>query len=273
MNGILIYGVIFIFAVFFVSGLAELGIGERESFREEFRISPLVAAKSAGIVIISAAFKIFYDERLSTRIISLIVLFFSFVLMLITASRAALLFLIIVMVIFYSLSNDGWIKKITIIAASTILISISFVIISQLNLQIIQRLEDLRNLEQTLRFVRLEMIAEMVKNFEMGIWGLGPYGFGHLTGLNYPHNYIAELVVDYGLLGAVSALLFVTFGLYYSYKIINDKYSKEQAFLGVLFVYLFLTSLTSGDIVEARHMQFVAILLMNHTVYTRKTVT
>jgi len=269
MNGIILYGLFFIITVLFVSGLAEIGVAERGDFRDDFRISPLAAAKSAGIIIIATFFKLIGEDKFEKRFVYLSVMILSFSLLFITASRAALLFLVITMALYYSFSGEKLYKKVTIVTVSTFFIIILFTIIVQLNLPVIQRLQELQNYEQMLRYTRLELAFEMVKNFEMGWLGLGPYGFGYLTGLSYPHNHIAELIVDYGVLGIISAILLICFGFYYSLTLMASKDQYTHAFIGALFVYLFLATMTSGDVLSSRHMQFTGILLANFLFYKK----
>lgn len=270
LDGIIFYGFFFLITVLFVSGLAEMGVGERGEFREDFRISPLAAAKTAGMIAIASIIKYLNVGDYKEKLFSLSVMSISILLIFITASRAALLFLLIVLAIYLVFANYSTVKKIIIIVSFITVSAFLFLVILELNLSIIQRLQALENYEESLRFTRLEIIFDLVNNFDMGIIGLGPFGFGFLTGLNYPHNIIAEYTIDYGIIGFGSFLLLIIPGLYYSFKLIKDK-NQTFSFIALIFIYLFLSSLTSGDIVSARHLQFVAILVMNYYIFKRNS--
>jgi len=269
IEGIVLYGFVFLLTVMFVTGLSEYGISDRGLFRDDFRISPLVAAKTAGIIIIANVFMLINETRATTRIASFLVMVLSIALLFVTASRGAVLFLFIAMALYFGMSAFTLYRKLLIISVAAIFIFVLYAVINYLNLPIIDRIQELQNYEQMSRYIRLEYLVGMVMRFEMGLFGLGPFGFGHQTGLHYPHNYIAELVVDYGLLGIASAIMFTGFGFYYSYTLIRNDYQKNSAFIAILFLYLYLTSLTSGDIVEARHMQFVGIIMANTYFYVK----
>ena len=269
MDGLIFYGFFFLITVIFVSGLAEVGVGERGGFRDDFRISPLAAAKTAGVISIAAFIKLLNVDHHKEKLFTLGILTISVLLIFVTASRAALLFLLIVIVIYLAFANYSIGKKLLITISFITISAFLILIIVQINLPVVQRLQALQNYEQMLRFTRLEIVINIVKDFEMGIIGLGPFGFGHLTGLNYPHNHIAELMVDYGLFGITSLILLIIPAFYYSYWLITSK-NQNFSYIALLFIYLFLTSLTSGDIVSARHLQFTAIIMMNYVIISRK---
>ncbi|MBS9525885.1 O-antigen ligase family protein [Litoribacter alkaliphilus] len=269
MDGLVLYGFFFLITVLFASGLAEMGVGERGGFRDDFRISPLAAAKTAGVIIIAAFIKYLNENSFKEKLFSLFVLAICVLLIFVTASRAALLFLLIVLAIYVIFSNYSAVKKSLIIISFVTVSTSLYLIIVQLDLSVVQRLQALENYEDTLRYTRLEIIFDLVENFEMGLLGLGPFGFGYFTGLNYPHNLIAEYTIDYGFIGLIAFLLLLIPSLYYSFHLIKSKY-QIPSFIALIFIYLFLSSLTSGDIVSARDLQFVSILIMNYMIFKSK---
>jgi len=121
-----------------------------------------------------------------------------------------------------------------------------------------------------LRFLRIEIGIDMIKNFEMGFAGFGPFGFGYHTGLIYPHNYILESIIDYGVIGFISACLLLGYGSYYSYQLLRSEVSYKIDYIAPVFIYLFLGTLTSGDIADAGLMHFAGILLANIFIYLKK---
>lgn len=269
VDGIVVYGFIFVLVVFFVTGIIQQDIGERSEFRDQFRISPIAAARTTGIIIIAALIKLFREGNFKTKQFSLVVMIASLALLFTTASRAALIFLVITIAIYLVFSSFKLYEKALIIASTVTITFILYSIIIQLQLPVVERLQDLQDYEQTLRYVRLEIAIQMVSNYEVGFFGLGPFGFGHETGLNHPHNYIAEMAVDYGFLGLLSFTILFLYGSVYSYQLMTKSNGEETVF-ALLFIYLFLNTLTSGDILVARHMHFSAILLAFVVLYVHR---
>jgi len=128
IEGIVLYGFVFLLTVIFVTGLSEYGISDRGLFRDDFRISPLVAAKTAGIIIIANVFMLINETRATTRIASFLVMVLSIALLFVTASRGAVLFLFIAMALYFGMSAFTLYRKLLIISVAAIFIFVLYAV-------------------------------------------------------------------------------------------------------------------------------------------------
>lgn len=270
LYGIVIYGIVFLLVVLLVTGLGEIGISERATFREDFRVSPLHAAKISGIIIIASTIIILNTNKLTVNILCSFAVLLSILIMTISASRAALIFLIITMITYFIIRPRRLGKKLLMLVSFYGILFLGFIIVKTYELPLLYRLQALENYESMLRFLRIEIASDMIENFEMGFAGLGPSGFGYHTGLGYPHNYIIESIIDYGVIGFISVCLLLGYGSYYSYQLLRSKVSYKIAYIAPVFIYLLLGTLTSGHIADAGKMHFAGILLANIYIYSKK---
>ena len=154
-------------------------------------------------------------------------------------------------------------KKLLILLCLSAVVTSVALFLSEYSFEIVRRFEQLENFEEALRFLRIQMAFKLLKNIDIWFAGLGPDGFNYLTGLNYPHNFILELLVEYGFMGLISLIMLLGFGMYYSYFLVRSDAAYVFKFIAAVFVYLVLCAQTSGNIVTARHMFFSAIILAN----------
>lgn len=260
LEGIIIYGFVLIIAIIFISGLRSIEFDfARGEFRDEFRMSPLALAKASGMVVISVLLLIFNDPNKKYILLYYIIGIMAFGMLVVTASRASFIFLFITASTFFLYREKSILKKLIYLGLFALVSLSVLIIIENLNLPIIERLQRLENYETMLRYRRIEVSLEMFANREFGLVGLGPFGFGYNTGLNYPHNMIVEMIVDYGIFGFISLIILTFYG--FKYYIIVSKMNYVYAWLAPMFMYNYLTRLTSGDIAGIRHLLFTAILL------------
>ena len=77
---------------------------------------------------------------------------------------------------------------------------------------------------------------------------LGPGGFNGIYG-NYPHNFILELVIDYGIISLIVLPLLVVYGFIKSLQIFrNNHINKSIKIVPLLWLYYFFNTMISGDI-------------------------
>lgn len=259
-SGILIHGALFLLTIYFVSGLALIDDIQRSDFRETMRISPLLAANISAVITITAMFRLFKNNNIWGHISSFLIIVASSTLMILTASRAALIFMVLSIIVYFVIARHKITTKLAglFIFALIFASGTAFVLISEHS--ILDRLLALQRYDEMLRYTRLELAYDIIKSFNMGYFGLGPSGFGYTTKLGYPHNYVVEMIVDYGLLGFVSVLFLIFFSSVYSVKLIISG-NRYFEYFGILFLYLFMATLTSGDVVTARFMQFSGLIL------------
>lgn len=270
LYGIVVYGVVFLLVVLLVTGMSAIDVPDRDIFRKSFRVSPLLTGQVSGIIIIASSIIMLNTNKKIVNIFCLFALLLSIFLMIISASRGALIFLLITMLMYFIIRPYKFDKKLLILASLFGILVLGFIIATKYDLQLVHRLQALERYESFVRFQRIEIAIDMINNFEMGLAGFGPFGFGYRTGLNYPHNYILELIVDYGFVGFISVCLLLGYGSYYSYRILRSKVSYRIDYIAPVFIYFLLGTLTTGDVVDARQMHFTGILLANIYIYSKK---
>lgn len=272
-NGIIIYGAIFIITGIFVGDFLQLitNAVERSDVREEFGVNPIQISRLSGLILIVSLIYLYNQSRLDIKICIGLVSLLSLFLLVLGASRGPLLALLLSLSVYYIISINKSYKGLLQAVSGIILASLSYYIFDQLGFALFERLEDLSNYENMLRYVRLEIATDMLTKPDIWYTGLGPHGFANETGLNYPHNIIAEFLVEYGIIGFISLSLLLGYGGYYSFKLLNSKHSYKLQSLAVIWIYYFLAAMVSGNIIGNRNFFFLTLVLASiNYVLTKK---
>lgn len=263
MKGILVYGLIFLITVIFVAKIQNIVHVRRGSVRSDFGINPIALSKMVANIFLVSLIMLEYQKKNLNKIWNLFIMALCTFIMLISASRGPIIFLILSVAIYYIIQSVKSLKKVLYIIFFSVFLLVIYQVITGYDLAIYQRFQHLQNYEESLRFIRIQKIFDLLINSpDVIIHGLGPYGFGFYSGLNYPHNYVLELFVDYGFVGFISAILLISFGAYYSIKLIYYNVSSATKCISIIWIYVFLGKMTSGDITDARYFHYISIILM-----------
>jgi O-antigen ligase len=127
------------------------------------------------------------------------------------------------------------------------------------NFSLIERFDDLYDYESLARYAGyLDAISVFQNNF---LIGAGPSGYFRLTGRQYPHNLILEVLSEYGIFGGFFLLIILLLSL----QIVFKEFRNSNIFIRIiklLWFYFFLNTMTSGYISSNREFWILSGILV-----------
>ena len=267
--GIMIFGVLLFFILLLSSDILSMAAIRRGFFREEVGMSPIAVSRVGGIMFITALFMFLDQKKSRYKILLIAVMLVSLLMLVIGMSRGPLIALIISLLVYFLFSEGDKIKRILFLSVSfTALFMLIVLIYDYLNIDTLlvytERLESLQNYENMRRFRRYILSIDFLKN-EFGLFtvyflfGLGPAGFANYFGMGYAHNIIVEYVFEFGFLGILSITIFSVISMIYGYKIIRSNLPKRFHYIPVIFMFLYLAGMVSGDFIGRRNLLFISL--------------
>ena len=268
-NGILVFGLLYFLILVIMVDFASFAVEDRMAIRELYSINPIGISRVFGMVFIVAFLYLINTKKLySIAGLSLQMTASGYILIL-GASRGPIIAVFISLLTYILLKSDniGTLLKGLMVTVLVVLVSLFFA--SQYSFGILDRFYELSNYESMGRYTRFQMAAGILSNPDVWLFGLGTDGFDHLTDMNYPHNIIIEMLVEYGILGILSLLILLAYGAYCCNYLIKENTDTSLHFLPVIFIYLVFNAMVSGNIF-ANRMLWILAILMSTAIYTLK---
>lgn len=266
-EGIIIYGALLFCVLAFTTDMLSTLLSRGE-FREVVGVSPIGLSRRAGIIFITSLFYLLYRDKYKKTVV--VVLFISLLVMIASTTRGPFIALFITLFVVLLLKKEKLKTKALRLSVITgIPIIFGVIVLNYIDFEVLfmflDRLERLQNFENMRRFRRLQWAMDFVQSdfklTSLYFWlGLGPAGFSYYFGLGYAHNFIIEIILEYGFLGILSVILFLTYSFYYAYWIITNGSSNQYIYIPALFIFLFLSAMVSGDIVGNRNLFFISVI-------------
>jgi len=261
-NGIIKYGILFFSVVYFCTDLGEIADLSRSDFRDELGISPIQLSRLSGMIVIASVVYMYFKD-FSVKYFKYILAFIlGLYFMVLGMSRGPFISLLLTMFVVLYFS-----KKISLSSVFLVILFLAisiYLVIPFLSMDFSSRFEEFNDYESMLRFVRIQLFFSYLKEFEVFIFGLGPEGFGFKSGLKYPHNFAMELIIEYGLLGWLSLFLFIFYSFKFSKNILIFDFSPEALIFSSIFIYYFLASMVSANLIGNRALLFSSFILLNY---------
>jgi O-antigen ligase len=216
--------------------------------------NPIWFARGMGISLFATMFMVKQTRSKAERFLYLFFIPPMLFLLYIAASRGPLLaFLIALIFYFFVLQRKRFslFKKVTVVLLAYILLRLSIAIAPQ---HIWSRMANLFSGFDITALARLRAfeIAESLF-LENPIIGVGTGGFGHFSGLKYPHNIFLEFASELGILGLLAFIVFIIYAAYLGTKLIRNKISSTLKLnlsktYFTLFVFTLVNSQFSGEV-------------------------
>jgi O-antigen ligase len=122
-----------------------------------------------------------------------------------------------------------------------------FKIIDLTQFEVFHRLHHLKYFREYERYADYEKVWKIFEE-NWYFFGEGSWGYRFLTGRDYPHNIILECISDYGLIGFISILSIITYGVYHSLKILKNNDDVIGKIIVATWLVLLSSVLVSGNI-------------------------
>jgi len=242
-----IWATLYIVFIITYTNFANINYLDRFSFVDETGFDTITTSRLSAIILISSLLMLKTKKLL---LLTIPLLISSTFLLLITGQRGTLLGIIFCIAIYYIFSKYSTIKNIIYkISIITVIIAL-FTFIDLNKFEVFNRFSELKDYES---FERYQDYFEVWEIFESNsfVFGEGSLGYYFLTGRVYPHNIVLEAIVDYGLLGFVSIVIMIIYGLIYSIKLIRfNEYDINNQVVAYIWIMLLISVLVSGSFVS-----------------------
>lgn len=278
--GVIVYGLALYLILFTTTDIFNITSYARRNVRDDIGLSPIALSRFSGLLIISTVIMMLDDYYKKYRYLFIPILFIGVVFLVLGMSRGPLI-AIMVSLLFYIIF-----QPVNIVAKARNLFYLFIPIILFFGILIfvfnfgaaevyISRIEGLENFEDMRRFRRIELALSFIFNsnninLETLIFGLGPGGFANEFNLGYAHNFFIESVMEYGLLGLISFFILLITGTYISIRIIVSDGPRMYTVLPLMWVFLFVCFMFSGDLIARRNLYFMSYLLVGQYYYLRR---
>lgn len=282
--GVVIFGSLLILILVFSTDFLDAAFISRSMIRDETNLSPLAVSRIGCMLTITILF-IIYDNRFKSSFkIPLYLLLIAAVFMIfIGMSRGPLISIVLTLIIALVLMSGK--NQLNLLAKFSILLPIIILIIvlnhfyeiTILN-NLLLRFEALENIENIGRYRRYELAyTYLVNEFSIFspffLYGLGPAGFDKQFGMGYAHNFIMEMIFEYGIVGVIFLILFIGYSLKYCVQLLRSKKIPTiYKYIPTIFLYLLISSMFSGDLIARRNLFFVSILQVYYYYYLKNIV-
>lgn len=224
LKAIPFWGIVFFAVVLFVVNLKQIDFADRATISEvaENRLNSIsISRYSAMIFIPSFIIALFEKEKRNLNFVCLAVAAVSFFFLFLSAQRGTLIGVALALVLFFLL-NINRKNKVRYLVIFILVVSFFWIVFANNWFGLYDR------------FVGLESFKEMPRFYDYGTsWGIfkkndfffgeGSLGYYYLTGREYPHNFVLESMVEYGLFGLLLSISILICGFVYSFKILRNK--------------------------------------------------
>ncbi|MBR5399933.1 MAG: O-antigen ligase family protein [Bacteroidales bacterium] len=217
-----VWGMMFFGVFFLLIGMGGIVIEDRMTIEEATGIGPIELSRFSGLIIIACTvFLIDSKSRLQPVYIAMILI--GLFLLFLSSQRGSILGVAfsVLIVLYYFLARRG--RPGTLVIALVFLVIISLILLEQFHFSFLSRFVELEDFEESNRFFDYGFSwAAFSKNHYF--WGLGSMGYYYFMDelRSYPHNFVLEQMVEYGIVGLVFAITLLVQGFRSSFRLFRN---------------------------------------------------
>lgn len=263
-----VWGALFILVFFLLVGIEGVDFGDRMTLESEMGINSIYLSRIA-VIIALPSFLCSLQKTLVWRYLYLLLFATSLFLLFLAGQRGTIIGAAISILFFFGLV---YIRQGRVASFAVLLFAISVVsyaILSSIDFEVLHRFSELENYESFQRFEDFGRSWDAFKGNNY-VLGLGSMGYHHYThGLRpYPHNFVLELMVEYGIIGLLFSLTVVFYGIYMSYKVVTrnvDDVNDALFTVPLVWLSLLVSVLVSGSLISnSVFLLYTAILVLEY---------
>jgi O-antigen ligase len=238
-------------------------------------VHPIPFAQAVGFGLLSALFLIVNKIKSKKSILQLLVkAAFLTIILLFTNTRGVVVSLVLSLILaagFYLKSPKINKKTATIFLISVLCFFTGVILFIDIKSLFGRFYFDPYAFEST--FLRLDSLFESFKIFRQKLFtGIGPTGFPTYSVLPYPHNFILEYIVFFGIWGAILMGLFTIFILELYLVTLKNKKDVFYVFLFITFLFYFIETQVSFTLWTHKGVYFSLGLLMAYYTINKRCV-
>lgn len=261
VDGIVIGGVVTCLLMIVQFSTGSINTADRMSVLAATQYNPITVARTMGVILFVSVILLLQKYNMKRfRLLYIFNICSSIYFILITSTRAVIISLLVIFLIYFLYNSKSFIEGLKFVLFVILLSSFGLLLLEFGNFSFIERFEELSDYETLARY---DGYLNAIKVFEDNMQiGAGPSGYYKLTGRQYPHNLILEVLSEYGILGIIFLLIIVVS----SFKIVLKKFRKSNTFvqiLKILWIYFFLNTMTSGYISSNREFWILCAILVS----------
>jgi len=277
LKGILIFGFLFALILLTTTDVINVANYHRAEIRDALGIGTIAITRMGAIIFITSLLLLFDNEFKKYVIYLYLAIGIGITLIVLGTSRGPLVSLLATLVFYflarrktnlYIIIRKNFVKIVVSILAIIILLSLY----NFSDLQVVdlygKRLEGLEDYRSIGRFKRYELAYHFYTNqfsfiSPMFLIGAGPGGFGLQFGYGFAHNFILEILFEYGLIGVIVIIFFISTNLKYIFRLLSENISEKFMIIPLIVFFRLGTTMFSGDLVSWRNLFFYSIILIH----------
>lgn len=272
VNYIIIGGLIFYVLLYLNIDFSKLVIGDRTSIYQAAKLDSINLSRIAASILIVSYLKI-TDWRGSKKwfsIAAIIAATVSLYAILLTAQRGTIIG--IAAAVLFLIYKSKAMYKIKLIGTSILIILVFILLVGPVDIDefgIVKRFTDLEKFKEYNRYDDYFKSFRIFKGNSFLI-GTGSLGYFFHTGREYPHNFILECMVEYGILGLIAALMLIINGLISMKKLTKIWHSDVNiTAISCLWLMMLISVMVSGNIIS-NYLFFIYSALLTSSVISQE---
>ncbi|MBR5075049.1 MAG: O-antigen ligase family protein [Bacteroidales bacterium] len=205
----LVWGGLFFATFFLLIGMDGVVIEDRMTLEEATGIGPIELSRFAGIILMSClGFLLGAKTRIQPLFIAMILI--GLFLLFLSSQRGTILGVLVSVMVFlyFNLAKKGHPGTLVIVAG--FLLIIVYLFLEQFHFSFLSRFKELEDIEESNRYLDygFSWAAFSQNHF---FWGLGSRGYFYFMDelREYPHSFILEQMVEYGIVGLCFAVVLI----------------------------------------------------------------
>lgn len=264
LPGLLFGSIVTYTVLYLLIEIQTLGLEYNRDILSETKFNTITLSRIIGIIVLGTFFQFIIAKKFVLKILSILIVLVSVYYVFILGTRGVFVSIVFSLAVYFAvqIKESNTRKYFILVLVSIIVVSVAF------NLEqfsLFQRLGSVTNFKGQSRFILwYYSIREFLSN---PFIPLGPGGFMSIY-KTYPHNFFLELLVDYGFITLIVIPYFVIYGIRKSIQIIkNDNISIAIKIVPVLWLYYFMNTMFSGDILVNEvwfRISFLLIAVIEH---------
>jgi len=260
VEGIIIGGAVTCLLLLTQLGTGVIETSNRHSIESATAYNAITVARTMGMVFFVSIIMLIKKYKLKKfKYLYVLNISCSTFFILITSTRAVIISLSIILLIFFLINSKSFTDGLKFVFFILVISLFAIILMEFWSFSILNRFEALRDYEKLARYDGyLNAIQVFENNIEIGA---GPRGYFRLTGRQYPHNLILEVLSEYGLIGGIFLLTILTSSLKIIFKKLKDSNLFSQI-IKLIWCYFFINTMTSGYIASNREFWILCALLV-----------
>lgn len=247
-NAINIWAFLYIAVLFFLFGTEGISASDRMTIQDVTGVGPIELSRVAAIISVTSFCRLIERES-RLKVLYIVFIAIGLYILFLSSQRGSIIGAVasILFIFYFSLIRQG--RSGTFVLVAAVLFLLVGFLITTFQFSFLERFADLENFREYERYFDYGLSWQAFSDNGY-FWGLGTRGYFYFTdeARPYPHSYILEQMVEYGLIGLIYAIVIIAQGIRSSIKVFTSNQVPESSReLAAAWVMMLCSVLVSGS--------------------------